>query len=73
MVNVGFENTLCDLLTDRPAIERLADHIVDVNLKYVRQVALGFAGQMDTDGDGALTLEEARSSLSGRARRRSQQ
>ncbi|MFW6146443.1 MAG: uroporphyrinogen decarboxylase family protein [Planctomycetota bacterium] len=43
----GFENALCDLLTDRPAAERLADHIVDVNIKYVHQVARRFGGQID--------------------------
>ncbi len=43
----GFENALCDLLTDRHATERLADHIVQVQLTYVRQVARRFAGRID--------------------------
>jgi hypothetical protein len=43
----GFENTLCDLLTDRPAMERLADHIVEVNLACVHEVGKRFAGRID--------------------------
>jgi uroporphyrinogen decarboxylase len=34
----GFENVLCDLMLDRPAMERLADHIVDVHLELVENV-----------------------------------
>jgi uroporphyrinogen decarboxylase len=40
----GFENSLCGLLTDRPSIERLIDHIVDVNVKYVHNIARRFPG-----------------------------
>jgi len=43
----GFENTLCDLLTDRPAMERLADHIVKVHLDYVRNVSSRFGDRID--------------------------
>jgi hypothetical protein len=43
----GFENSLCDLLTDRPAMERLADHIVDVNLRFVHEVGKRHAGEID--------------------------
>jgi hypothetical protein len=34
----GFENVLCDLIVDRPAMERLADHIIDVQLCLVENV-----------------------------------
>ncbi len=43
----GFENSLCDLLTDRPAMERLADHIVEVNLIFVHEMGKRFAGRID--------------------------
>ena len=49
----GFENTLCDLLTDRPAMERLADHVVDVHLTFVRNIASRFA-----DGIDAITMTD---------------
>jgi hypothetical protein len=35
----GFENVLCDLVLDRPAMARLADHIVDVNVRLVENVS----------------------------------
>jgi len=38
----GFENVLCDLVLDRPAMERLADHIVDVHLRLVENVRRRF-------------------------------
>jgi hypothetical protein len=38
----GFENVLCDLVLDRPAMARLADHIVDVNLRLVENVSRRF-------------------------------
>ena len=38
----GFENVLCDLILDRPAMARLADHIVDVHLKLVENVRARF-------------------------------
>lgn len=34
----GFENVLCDLVVNRPAMERLADHILEVQLCYVENV-----------------------------------
>jgi hypothetical protein len=43
----GFENSLVDLLTDRESMERLADHIVDVNIKYVYNAARRFSGKID--------------------------
>jgi hypothetical protein len=43
----GFENALCDLLTDRENIERLADHVVEVNLGFVHEVGRRFSGQID--------------------------
>jgi hypothetical protein len=38
----GFENVLCDLMLDRPAMGRLADHIVDVHLVLVENVRRRF-------------------------------
>lgn len=38
----GFENVLCDLMLDRPAMARLADHIVEVNLRLVENVRRRF-------------------------------
>lgn len=38
----GFENVLCDLMLDRTAMARLADHIVDVHLKLVENVRRRF-------------------------------
>lgn len=46
----GFENSLVDLLTDRPKMERLADHIVDVNMKYIVNIAERFPGEIDGCG-----------------------
>jgi hypothetical protein len=34
----GFENVLCDLVLNRPTMERLADHIVDAHLRLVENV-----------------------------------
>jgi len=38
----GFENTLVDLSEDRPAMEALADRIVDVHVTLVKEVARRF-------------------------------
>ena len=43
----GFENTLADLYTDRPAMEALADRIVEVHCAFVREVARRFPGRID--------------------------
>ena len=43
----GFENTLMDLYADRPAMEDLADRIVDVHVTFVREVARRFPGRLD--------------------------
>jgi len=42
----GFENTLADLYDDRPAMEALADRIVDVHAGFVREVARRFPGRV---------------------------
>ena len=42
----GFENTLVDLYTDRPAMEALADRIVDVHLALVTEVSRRFPGRI---------------------------
>lgn len=34
----GFENCLMDLKAERPAMERFADHIVEIHLTYVREL-----------------------------------
>ena len=38
----GFERVLCDLMLDRPAMERLADHIVETHLCFVENVRQRF-------------------------------
>jgi uroporphyrinogen decarboxylase len=38
----GFENVLCDLVLDRLAMEKLADHIVEVHLCFVENVRRHF-------------------------------
>ncbi|MFH1567297.1 MAG: uroporphyrinogen decarboxylase family protein [Gemmatimonadota bacterium] len=38
----GFENVLCGLVADRPAMERLADHVVAVHLRLVENVRQRF-------------------------------
>ena len=43
----GFENTLVDLYTDRPAMADLADRIVDVHVGFVEEVAKRFPGKID--------------------------
>ena len=43
----GFENTLTDLYVDRPAMEELADRIVEVHVGFVREVARRFPGRID--------------------------
>ena len=43
----GFENTLVDLYTDRPAMEALADRITDVHVTFVREVSRRFPGRID--------------------------
>ena len=43
----GFENTLADLYADRPAMEALADRIVDVQLALVGEVSRRFPGRID--------------------------
>ena len=42
----GFENTLCDLLTDRPAAAALADRILDVHLTLVESIGRRFPGRV---------------------------
>jgi len=42
----GFENTLADLYLDRPAMEALADRIVDVHTTLVQEVARRFPGRL---------------------------
>lgn len=42
----GFENTLADLYDDRPALEALADRIVDVHVTFVREVARRFPNRV---------------------------
>lgn len=42
----GFENTLIDLYTDRPAMAALADRIADVQISLVREVARRFPGRV---------------------------
>lgn len=42
----GFENTLVDLYTERPAMEALADRIVDVHVTFVEEVARRFPGRV---------------------------
>ena len=42
----GFENTLADLYLDRPAMEDLADRIVDVHVEYVQEVSRRFPGRV---------------------------
>lgn len=46
----GFENTLIDLYEDRPAMEALADRIVDVHVTYVNEMARRFPGRLDAWG-----------------------
>lgn len=43
----GFENTLVDLYMDRPAMEDLADRIVDVHVGFVQEVAKRFPGKIN--------------------------
>ncbi|MFA6567458.1 MAG: uroporphyrinogen decarboxylase family protein [Victivallales bacterium] len=43
----GFENTLDDLYLDRPAMEALADRIVDVQLTLVREISRRFPDRID--------------------------
>ena len=38
----GFENTLVDLYADRPAMEALADHVADVHITLVNEIARRF-------------------------------
>jgi len=42
----GFENTLVDLYNDRPAMEDLADMIVETHVELVREVARRFPGRV---------------------------
>ncbi len=42
----GFEDTLADLRLDRPAMERLADHIVEVHLTNVRELHRRFGNRV---------------------------
>ena len=42
----GFENVLCDLLADRPAMEALADRIVDVHLGFVDNIGHRFGDRV---------------------------
>jgi len=43
----GFENTLVDLYEDRPAMEALADRIVETHVTLVNEVARRFPGRID--------------------------
>ncbi len=43
----GFESTLVDLYTDRPAMEDLADLIVDTHVGFVEEVTRRFPGKID--------------------------
>ncbi len=42
----GFEDTMMDLITDRPAMEALADRIVDVQVSLIENVAARFPGRV---------------------------
>jgi len=42
----GFERTLMDLYDDRAGLEALANRIVDVHVRYVREVARRFPGRV---------------------------
>ncbi len=42
----GFENTLVDLMLDRPAMEALADRIIDVQLNLLANVRRRFPGRV---------------------------
>lgn len=42
----GFENTLVDLYTDRPAMEAMADMIVETHVTLVRTMASRFPGRI---------------------------
>lgn len=46
----GFENVLCDLLTDRPAMEALADRIVEVHLCFVDNIGRRFGDRLQGIG-----------------------
>jgi uroporphyrinogen decarboxylase len=46
----GFENTLCDLRTDRAAMARLADFVVDVHLQFVRNIQRRFGSRVQAFG-----------------------
>ncbi len=43
----GFENVLCDLITDRPAMEALADRIVETHVTLVDNVGRRFGDRVD--------------------------
>jgi hypothetical protein len=43
----GFEDTLIDLYHDRPAMEALADMIVDTHVTFVEEVTRRFPGRID--------------------------
>jgi len=43
----GFENTLVDLYADRPAMEALADRIVDTHVTFVQELTRRFPGRID--------------------------
>jgi len=43
----GFENVMMDLLIDRPAMEALADRIVETQLNFVENVLRRFGGRVD--------------------------
>jgi uroporphyrinogen decarboxylase len=46
----GFENVLCDLLTDRPAMEALADRVVEVHLCFVDNIGRRFGDKLQGIG-----------------------
>ena len=42
----GFENTLCGVLVEREAMERLADHIVETHLRFVENISHRFGSRI---------------------------
>ena len=46
----GFENVLTGLLHDRPAMDALADHIMNVHLKYVENIRQRFGDRVHAIG-----------------------
>ena len=63
----GFENVLCDLMLDRPAMGKLADHIVEVHLSLIENVRRRFGSAVHaftmTDDWGTQQAAFVRSEL----------